>query len=327
MRAFYSNPLHGETACELWREKLAFLESEYAATTHPLAKFEIKKRIEEARSEIERLCDRQGHEPPAAQVDWESLPSHGTIPYIDFSHGQDRWEGFYGKGYNIFKNIKYVPLESMTADSGRLVERSRVLILPMPYHHRITDGEVDFFEQWVSLGGRGLLLMGSYIGDLHHGTNMNRIARRFHFQFFENLIMPRSATSDRECNHQAFATNNPSLTAFADVEQTDHPLSNGVAQLAFLSSCSISLTASSPEFRVESYGAEMVPMARRRDDGTIVKIEQWDLAREINATMFAAWQYGHGRVAASGTWKILTLPLGQNVRFADNLIGWLSRDT
>src|SRR5262245_20355304 len=69
-----------DTAVQRWEEKLAYLESEFAVTSDPVQKFEVKKRIEECTQEIERLKRGKLQDEPADKDGTESNPSQFFVP-------------------------------------------------------------------------------------------------------------------------------------------------------------------------------------------------------------------------------------------------------
>lgn len=249
---------------------------------------------------------------------------------IDLSHGQDRWHGFYRKGYYIFEDIDFRPVDRGTMIGSKLFDDAKVLLLPIPNGEKLHTSEINFLEEWVSLKGRGLFLMGFYLGDVHHRTNLNALANRFHFSFGQDLLMPKGATSDRQCNHQAFRVNEGghAFTVRVGVGRRQHPIANNIRQLGFLSACSIENITFEPSLIIQTpVVSVMQPLAPKNADGYIVKIEEWRESRRMRLPVFAAWKQGRGRVAACGTWKICCESYGDNDHFVQHVIEWLGSRT
>jgi TIR domain-containing protein len=245
---------------------------------------------------------------------------------IDFSHGQDRWHGFYRKGYYIFGDIDFQPVDRGTIIGSKLFDDANVLLLSIPNGTELHTSEINFLDDWVSLKGRGLFLMGFYLGDVHHRTNLNTLANRFHFSFGQNLLMPKGATSDRQCNHQAFRVNEEehALAVKVRVGKHQHPIVNSIRQLGFLSACSLENITFEPSLIIQTpVVSVMQPLARKNDDGYIVKILGWRESTRMRLPIFAAWKHGRGRVAACGTWKICCESYGDNHHFVQHVIEWL----
>lgn len=252
------------------------------------------------------------------------IQAEGSDVLIDFSHGQTQWDGFYRKGYYIFEDIDFLPIDSGTLESSGLFDHASVLLFAMPRGTNLTTKEIDFLDEWVSRKGRGLLVMGFYIGDIHHRTNLNALANRFNFSFGHNLLMPKGVISDRQCNHQAFTVKDHTLAVKVNVSNYQHPITKNLHELGFLSSCSLEDITFNPSLIIQTpVVSVMKPLVHRDDDGFIDKILEWKESKRARLPLFAAWKHGRGRVAACGTWKICCQSFRDNQRLMQNLIEWL----
>lgn len=241
---------------------------------------------------------------------------------IDLSHGQSEWRGFH-----LFRHLNCDKITHEFLDERKKIEQSRCLLLPLPWRCSFSRDEIDYIENWVSEGG-GLFLLGFYLGDSHHVCNINAIARRFNFEFCEDLIMPLGRTSLRDCLSQAFEPDNPDLSVIIRprVEQ-DHPIGRRIQEVYFLSSCSLKLVKPLQKFDLvlkTPDAAVMHAIGYKDPDGWMIKIDDYDIVRKESVPILAAWSHGAGKIAAAGTWKICSQDRGDNTILVDNVLSWLT---
>src|SRR5262249_39995223 len=107
-----------------------------------------------------------------------------TTIVFDESYQQERWHAqpVIGAGYGSVATA-VADDYSVTSNAGGYgrvdnLAQKGILILPMPYGTLVDERHYDNLAQWVLRGGR-LVLLGLYLMDLHHYSNLNHLARRF----------------------------------------------------------------------------------------------------------------------------------------------------
>jgi TIR domain-containing protein len=239
---------------------------------------------------------------------------------VDFSHGQDQWS-----------QLSHVPariegagtLTTSWLEHEDDLARVAVLLVPPPLHSRFTRSEIDSLERWVNNGG-GLAIFGCY-DERHHASNASELAWRFDFEFGVDVVLP-AGSSEADARTQVFSRD-PRLAVRAR-PTGDHPVVEGVNELALISSASIwPLTASPPELLVESApdAAVMRPLGRILPDGSRPAIDKWEHSRTGPVPLVGARSWGSGRIVVVGTWKLFTVETARNARFLHNTIDWLRR--
>jgi hypothetical protein len=195
----------------------------------------------------------------------------------------------------------------------------------LPYHCEFTSEEIRYIKDWVLSGG-GLFLLGYYFADTHHECNASNLARAFDFEFSNNLIMPPTRTSHDDCQDQAFELD-PELSVKTQVTDPErHPIVQGVANIAFLSACSLKNIIRKTEYDIETPPSAIIePEGRPTPQGYLRQIRRYVVTRNDAVKVLAAWRYPRGKVVASGTWKLCTLDYGDNGLLMKNIIRWLSQ--
>jgi hypothetical protein len=247
---------------------------------------------------------------------------------IDLSHrqrdqGGHGWRGFPQLATGLSKGFELVEPGSLR--NGNLVDRVSTLVLALPYHSKLSDDEANYIKEWIEKGG-GLFLMGYYAADTHHGSNPNRIAREFGFEFMDNLAMPEGREKDSRTH---IWSNDEELAVRIQLSDGDgHPILRGVNDLAFMSSCSIDTTYGlQPDFILKSPATSVImhPTGPRGPDGhSRPTIKDWVVDGKGSFPLLVAFKYGKGKAVLSGTWKLCTFSYGGNARLVDNILQWLS---
>ena len=73
--------------------------------------------------------------------------------------------------------------------SHQLLDSMSVLVIPTPLTS-LTEDECNAVTRWVS-AGHGLLVLGTYLMEQHHSTNLNWLTRPMGVDFSLDIITPR----------------------------------------------------------------------------------------------------------------------------------------
>jgi hypothetical protein len=243
---------------------------------------------------------------------------------VDMSHGQGEWDGL--RDALLASHPDLVVLEQGASPGWNALGRARVMIIPPPFRSQLTPEEVSRVRKAVERGS-GLLLMGCYAADTHHGGNPTRLARQFGFAFGDDLVMPKGVNGD-DCRRHVFRLED-ALAVSTDVgDPAGHPLADPLVRPRFLSSCTVDVgSAPGLEFVLKSDPSAGVwhpegPLGA--DEWKRQIIERWVPAATGAVPLLAASRAGRGRVVVCGTWKLWTLKTPDNARLLANLIHWLS---
>jgi TIR domain len=279
--------------------------------------------------ELDKVLDRLGG----------AAATTTTTIVFDESYRQERWyaqpviSAGYGTvaaavadGYTVTANAHGY------SNPDTLSPRS-ILIFPMPFGSMVDELHYENLCKWVYRGGR-LVLLGLYLMETHHYSNLNRLARRFGFEFSSNLTMPQGREDFQRCMHQAFAYTNRDfwITTKPVATPTSHPVVEDVTTLAITSSCTVDSTGP-PDLLVSTADPVAVLHARgyKNPEGRLVQLTDYVLDKHASASILVALRYGAGRVVGIGSWKLFVNELvedkhNDNLRLFRNLISWLSRD-
>jgi predicted alpha/beta hydrolase family esterase len=248
---------------------------------------------------------------------------------VDLSHrqreqGTDGWRGFPQRVTDLRERFQLT--EPGSLKNRHLIDRISTLVLALPYQSPFSDDEAKHIRMWVENGG-SLFLMGYYAADTHHSSNPSRIAGEFGFRFRDDLVMPGGASAD-DCRKHVFNDDERLAVQIQVSDNNTHLIVNGIKKLAFMSSCSIETTgAPKLDFILKSPDESGVwhPEGPKGPEGWSRKIiERWMLDRNDAVPLLVAFTYGKGRVILSGTWKLCTLPYGDNTKMVNNILQWLS---
>jgi len=275
--------------------------------------------------ELEKVLDRLG-------------ATAATIVF-DESYRQDRWYGqpVVSAGYGAVAAAiadKYVVTSNAGgySNAAALPPRS-ILIFPMPYGSMVDEMHYDNITKWVYRGGR-LVLLGLYLMESHHYSNLNHLARRFGFDFSPNLTMPRGVEDLKSCMHQALAYDNRAywITTKIIASPLSHPIVKGIATLAITSSCTVDPT-STPDLLVSTSDSVAVLRGRgyKNPEGRWIQLTEYVLDKHASAPILVEVRYGAGRVVGIGSWKLFVNELVEdqhydNMRLFRNLVSWLSQN-
>jgi hypothetical protein len=200
-----------------------------------------------------------------------------------------------------------------------------VLVMALGRWVAFSPQVVKLVRNWVD-GGGGVFLLGFYLADSHHKeANPSALGRALGFSFRDDIVMPPGRTSYGECQEQGFDANGKFAVSAQVPVGDDHPISRNVREVAVLSACSIDpYNVPEYEIRIRAGSAVVVELKTRLDaDGRRLQILDYIPTSRTEPTVLAAWQYGKGRVVASGTWKLFTLDQCDNIRLVENAIAWL----
>lgn len=246
---------------------------------------------------------------------------------VDYSHRQNEWNGL-DEFLNAIQKDK-VSISSDLIGSKNIIDRSSVLVISLPYQSQFTKNEVRYIKSWVENGG-GLFFMGYYAADTHHGGNPRLMISEFDYEFQDNLILPPEIDSGNVRRH-VFNKNEKYAVKLNVKELNDHPILNGIDEVGFQSSCSISTQWGSPPELVLSSPSDSkiwTPEGPKGPEGWSRKIiEKWNFESKQSVPLLVAFEHGKGRVVISSTWKITTLDYADNKKFVINILDWLSQTT
>jgi hypothetical protein len=262
-----------------------------------------------------------------------------TTIVFDDSYRQHRWHAqpVISAGYRAVAAAAAGDYAVTSNASGyesvdTLAERD-ILILPMPFGTLVEERHYDNVAKWVLRGGR-LMLLGLYLMETHHYSNLNNLSRRFGFDFSPNLTMPPGREDFRQCISQAFAFANREFWIRTKLisAPTSHPIVEGIATLTITSSCTID-PAGTPDLLVSTADSVAVLRGRghKNPEGRLVQLTDYVLDRYDSAPLIVALRYGAGRVVGIGSWKVFVNELvedeqSENMRLFRNLIKWLSQE-
>jgi hypothetical protein len=238
---------------------------------------------------------------------------------IDFSHDQNEW-----KHLPAFAERPGGPtklLKSWLENPGAL-EKARVLLVPPPFHVRLTDPEIHHLERWVD-GGGGLLVFGCY-DERHHASNFSELAWRFDFEFGMEALVPAGYANSNSRGH---VLSRDARYAVVVRPSSSHRLVDGVKELALVSAAPVwNTSVDSPELLLETSDDAIVmrPLGHIFPDGYRHSIDAWIASGKGPVPVIGARTYGRGRVIVAGTWKLCTVAAADNERFLNNAVAWLS---
>lgn len=277
--------------------------------------------------ELSGLLERLG----AAQQE----SSRTTTIMFDESYKQGDWyaqpviNAGYSKVANVIAGDYTVVTNSAGYSNPGILPSKAILIVPMPYGSLVDDQHYADIAKWVNRGGR-LLLLGTYLMEVHHYTNFNNLSRRLGFEFSQNLTMPKGHESFPECMDQAFAyANRDYWIETAPVgEPASHLLLEGVAKLAITSACTLD-PAVKPDLSVSTSDPVAVVHAcgHKNPEGRLVQLTDYPLDKYACVPFLVALRYGTGRVVGIGSWKVFINELvnadNDNLRLWRNIVAWL----
>jgi len=260
-----------------------------------------------------------------------------TTVIFDESYNQERWyaQPIVSAGYSavadqiaqeytvITNNSGYLPMDCLLANS--------ILVLPMPFGTMVDDQQYAEITKWVNRGG-GLLLLGFYLMEAHHYSNLNNLTRRIGFDFSHDLTMPKGYEGFHQCMDQAFAFTNRDYWIQTSIfgEPVSHPLLAGIEKVVLTSSCTIE-PAAKPEVLVSTSKSVALLNARghKNPQGRLIQLTDYVLNKYSQAPFLVALRYGSGRVVGIGTWKIFINELisagFDNFKLFQNVIAWLAK--
>lgn len=251
------------------------------------------------------------------------VPPVGRRVLLDVSQGQSEWRGL--TAWATASNLDITLMNKPFTDEEVCALEPGVLVWPLPYHQHIADSSAKAVRSWVEQGG-GLLVLGYYAADTHHGTSPSRLTREWGVSFRDDLVMPANASQGDTRRH--VIGSDVSLGAQIAVSpQERHDIAAGVQTVVMLSAASLDLDhATVPmDFSLETSGDSTIwhPEGPLDPNGMRLIIEQWIPAGSGPLPVLAAFRFGRGKVAICGTWKIASLSYGDNRRLMSNIINWL----
>jgi len=214
------------------------------------------------------------------------------------------------------------PVIKMVQDPFVAKELPGVLIIAPPYKQLWSDSEANDLRTWVERGG-GLLLLGYYAADTHHGGNPSKIALQWGVSFQEALVLPKGAT-ELNARQQVFSTDERLGVRVTIPSTPALPNAKGVV---FLSSAPLDITRMNPKpefvMRANSTATVWQPDGPKDPNGMRPTIERWTKTKATAPVVLVAFRSGRGKVAIIGTWKVTTLVAGDNSRLMEDLLAWL----
>jgi hypothetical protein len=199
----------------------------------------------------------------------------------------------------------------------------------LPKNDRITDEKARTIKKWVEAGG-GLLVLGYYAANTHHGSNPTRLTREWGVEFDDNLIAPGHVSSDSIRHHAFRADDQLGIRVDlkkAGLEAITGPLNTIVA----LSTASIVIDHATAPIQAVLSGSsedrEWVAEGPLDENGMRPIIESWKAVGTGAKPVFVAFESGRGRVAVAGTWKLAALDVEDNRPFLSSVLRWLTPRT
>jgi hypothetical protein len=325
---------HKRSLIEAHTKRQRVLEQQ-AAQFGPYVPTHIAIDLDEVKSAIVALQ----REIAALEGRSESLtapPGSASVPVIpavrrsgialDLSHQQRKWDrfaAFAGQPAWQFQIIDQGIIQQRTQ-----IDHAAALLVALPFDSVLARDEIHYLDAWVLAGG-GLFLLGNYAADTHHMGNPSALARRFGLQFANDLILPAERSSESDARVQPRSLNADLAVKIAPAGDQQHPILRGIGEVAFLSACSVEISAD-PEgtaeylLRAPASSAVMRPRGVVDEDGWMPVIERWELAQHAPAPLLAACRHGKGRVVIAGSRKLCTLDYGDNTALVRNILAWLA---
>lgn len=197
------------------------------------------------------------------------------------------------------------------------------LVLALPCHMRLEGSVAQEIKAWVVRGGH-LLLLGFELGDRHHRSNLNELAKEFGVRFNTDIVAPVPDFQGKPYD------------AAIDVilSEPKHELLSGLSSITLWNAQSVSTEpGGTPLITLEGLG-----IARLNDDTAHYDEEgfqtsgnqQFSIATAPADRYLAAFApadlCGRGQVLALGTWDLRVGPGGDETRrLVSRLITWLSK--
>jgi hypothetical protein len=248
---------------------------------------------------------------------------------LDLSQQQDQWDNLANWIHAVVPDVVEVTDEINSALLAKY--RPRVLIIPLPFHQAIMDTKSAAVESWVRNGG-GLLFMGHYAGDVHHGTNPSTLAAKWGVQLQQTYLLPGNLSdceSERGGNVSAIPEEKHLVRVVPDAG-TPQPIVQGVADVHVSASASLTLLAGfkKPAFLLRTEPDTTVCTAeasRCSQDGMSCSVT-WTRSGSNAPIVLAAFDdVGAGRVVIAGTWKLFYAGKADNHHLMRNIIAWLAK--
>ena len=254
----------------------------------------------------------------------ESYRQKGWRPSPVIGEGYSMVAAAVAKNYSVMSNAGgYSIVDALSPKS--------ILILPMPRGYMVDELHHENLTNWVYRGGR-LVLLGFYLMELHHYSNLNHLARRFGFDFSCNLTMPYGCEDWKSCNDQSIysAEHEFWITTRPIASPASHPIIEGIYTLAITSSCTVE-PAVTPDLLISTADSVAVMHARglSNPQGRLYFLTDYVLDKHDSAPILVALRYGAGRVVGVGSWKMFINDLVKdkdcdNMMLFRNVISWLS---
>ncbi len=250
-------------------------------------------------------------------------PPVGNSVFLDVSKGQSNWRGLATWADNS-------PLDILMLDKpfwARSFHDNHpgVLIHALPYKELLSDPNIALIRDWVKRGG-GLLVLGYYAADTHHGSKVSELIKKWGVSFEDNLLMPNGASQDDTRDH-VFNFGEKYEVEVEITSDEDLRATEGVDRIVLQSAASLNIkNALLPKiFQIETEQDAGVwrPEGEIDAQGMRLRITKWDLERTGSVPVLAGFKYGKGKVVVCGTWKIATLDRADNSKLIHNLIEWL----
>lgn len=246
---------------------------------------------------------------------------------LDLSQGQNQWDDLTA----WIKALEPEVLELREPFRAHTLRKLkiRVLILPLPFHEHLPDAKIHDLVSWVENGG-GLLFLGHYAADIHHGSNPSQLGVKWGIRFRPQVLLPEAIT---DCQSGRVHARSVSAKYAVDIPRPDkeHPLLKNVKKISLVSSTALELDPNrkAPGLVLWSNTTTNVCTAVAvpgtcGPDGTSCSVN-WVLSDKQVEPVIAAYTYGGGRVVVIGTWKVAYSERGDNQAFLHNVFRWLAK--
>jgi hypothetical protein len=250
-----------------------------------------------------------------------SLPV-GESTFVDLSERQREWINL--TAWLSASGLAIGTLDRPFAANNPHASRARVLILPIPFHTAMPPGRIAAIRSWVERGG-GLLYLGHYAADVHHGVNSSDLISGWGLNFEQVVLLPPDV---RTCSRQhVYGWDDHFVLRVPVPLAAQHPIFAGVSSVALMSSGSLRITSSIVKMDAMLETPANTNICRAKPitcspNGLDCTID-WEPQGTAAVPVLVAFKQGAGRVVIAGTWKMLNPTAADNAVLIRNILTWL----
>ncbi len=287
--------------------------------------------------------------------------SFGKIALFEETNQQDHWylrgpggssetSPVIDKGYSrlaslIEENAYAVDQIDVELDFVSKLQAAEVFVIVTPWNQYYDSLEMLSTWEFVNAGGR-LLVLGYYMGDVHHSTNVNGLLRPFGISVMACKIMKTGVSVGERAGHiqgtEVVATGNVHSSFSQGLEDKKVFLEDAaglefreteISNLVIMESGQDSLVITPPD--VPELTETATNRVRKSDLGDkFIQYISWGdervKAEQKSLPVIVAREYGKGKIVVAGSWKLfhnewMTNEYGNSQLFA-NIFSWLTSD-